>query len=31
MFFMSFLFAYLLKRFMNMLMPVMGLTIKNRS
>ena len=31
MFFMSFLFAYLLKRFMNMLMPVMGLTIKKRS
>lgn len=31
MFLMSFLFAYLLKRFMNMLMPVMGLTIKKRS
>lgn len=31
MFFMSFLFAYLLKRFMNMLMPVIGLTIKKRS
>jgi len=31
MFFMSFLFAYLLKRFMNMLMPVMGLIIKKRS
>lgn len=31
MFLMSFLFAYLLKKFMNMLMPVMGLTIKKRS